>query len=245
MILRKYTVTCILVILGFMLLTTGCSIKHNNIEIGELRTESETVELDRAHSVDTEIMMGAGKLTVSGGAKKLLKAGFIYNAAKLKPEIDYNINGEKGNLVIKQPPVKYLNFSENIRYEWNLQLNDTVPMDLKVQLGAGESCLDLGGLSLNSLEINMGAGNTTVDLAGSWKNDLDVNIKSGVGQMTLKVPENTGVKIDAEKGIGQINAHGLKKNGSSYVNDAYGETDVNLHIDIKEGIGEINLELGE
>ena len=36
---------------------------------------------------------------------------------------------------------------------------------------------------------------------------------------------------------------GLKKVGDSYVNDAYGESDVTLNVDVKGGMGEINLEV--
>ncbi len=53
-----------------------------------------------------------------------------------------------------------------------------------------------------------------------------------------------GVRVDAKTGIGGINATGLKRDGSACVNDAYGESDVTLWIDIKGGVGEINLELG-
>ena len=31
--------------------------------------------------------------------------------------------------------------------------------------------------------------------------------------------------------------------GDSYVNQAYGESDVNLNVDVQGGIGEINLEV--
>ena len=39
------------------------------------------------------------------------------------------------------------------------------------------------------------------------------------------------------------NAKGLKKVGDSYVNDAYGESDVTLDVDVRGGVGEINLEV--
>lgn len=54
---------------------------------------------------------------------------------------------------------------------------------------------------------------------------------------------NIGVKAKAEGGLGKINAKGLKKVGDSYVNDAYGESDTNLSVDVKGGVGVINLKV--
>jgi hypothetical protein len=52
-----------------------------------------------------------------------------------------------------------------------------------------------------------------------------------------------GVKTKAEGGIGGIDAKGLKKVDGAYVNDAYGESDTNVSVDVKGGVGEINLKV--
>jgi hypothetical protein len=36
---------------------------------------------------------------------------------------------------------------------------------------------------------------------------------------------------------------GLEKKGDSYVNDAYGDSDVTLDVDVQGGVGEINLKV--
>jgi hypothetical protein len=57
------------------------------------------------------------------------------------------------------------------------------------------------------------------------------------------LPSEIGVKAKAEGGLGKINAKGLKKVDGSYVNDAYGESDVNISVDVKGGVEEINLKV--
>jgi hypothetical protein len=110
-------------------------------------------------------------------------------------------------------------------------------------MGAGESDLDLDSLTLTGVDLKMGAGKTTVDLTGDYAKGFDATIEGGVGQATVLLPSEIGVKAKAEGGLGGINAKGLKKVGDSYVNDAYGESDVNLSVHVKGGIGEINLEV--
>jgi len=71
----------------------------------------------------------------------------------------------------------------------------------------------------------------------------NATIEGGVGQATVLLPSEIGVKAKAEGGLGGINAKGLKKVGGAYVNDAYGESDTNLTVDVKGGVGEINLKV--
>jgi predicted membrane protein len=122
-------------------------------------------------------------------------------------------------------------------------MNDELPTDFVVQLGAGESALDLDSLTLTGVDLQMGAGKTTVDLTGDYAKGFDASIEGGVGQATVLLPSKVGVKAKAAGGLGGINAKGLKKVGDSYVNDAYGESDTNVSVDVKGGVGEINLKV--
>jgi len=58
----------------------------------------------------------------------------------------------------------------------------------------------------------------------------------------LLQPSSCPFKAKAQGGLGKINAEGLERVGDSYVNGAYGESDVTLNVDVQGGVGEINLE---
>jgi hypothetical protein len=209
---------------------------------GNLRTESESIELGAAKSAQVEIKIGVGELRVNGGAKKLLEADFLYNIARWKPQVTYGVSGNQAKLVVKQPG-NTGNPWGNVRNEWNLRLSDDVPLDLRVELGVGKSRLEIGSLSLTGLNIQTGVGEVLVDLTGDWKKDLDARIEGGIGELTLRLPNHIGLRIEAEKGIGSIRATGLKKEDNVYVNNAFGKSEVTLRLRIQAGIGEINLEL--
>ena len=51
------------------------------------------------------------------------------------------------------------------------------------------------------------------------------------------------MRARAEGGLGKINTEGLTKEGNAYVNEAYGDTDVTLNVDVEGGVGEINLKV--
>jgi hypothetical protein len=54
-----------------------------------------------------------------------------------------------------------------------------------------------------------------------------------------------GVTVNAKGGLGKVEANGLKANGNTYTNDAYGNSPVTLTIDVSVGIGNIILEPGQ
>ena len=56
-------------------------------------------------------------------------------------------------------------------------------------------------------------------------------------------PSDCPFKTKAQGGLGKINAEGLQRVGDSYVNGAYGDSDVTLNLDVRGGVGEINLEV--
>lgn len=247
--------------------TIACGQASPPARVGELRTGSESVDLGAAESVRVEVNMAAGELTLSGGAGKLLEADFTYNVDDLKPEVEYT----NGRLVVSTPDAAIsagsLRDLADYRYEWDLRLNDDVPMEMKVNVAAGSADLELGSLSLTALDIETGAsdvnvdlsgssslrrlgidaglGRTTVDLSGDWQDDLDAKISSGVGEMTLLLPRDVCVRVDAEGGLGDVETHGLTKDGNAYVNDACGVSGTTLRIDISTGLGTIRLEVEE
>jgi hypothetical protein len=211
--------------------------------IGEMERESQSIDLENAQSVRAELRMGAGELNVTGGADALMEADFAYNVADWEPEVDYEVSGDTGELIVEQGSGEDLPLGGEARNEWDLRFNDDVPIDLSVQMGAGESDLDLDSLTLSGLDLQMGAGETTVDLTGSYERDIAATIEGGVGEATVQLPSEIGVRVNAEGGLGQINAEGLQREGDAYVNDAYGDSDVTLDVDVRGGVGQINLEV--
>jgi hypothetical protein len=264
-VMRKaFSVTvCILPCLIVGAFLFGCG---EMVETGELRKETKSVELGGAERVRAEIELGVGTLRAGGGARNLLDADFVYNVPAWEPEVRYVVADGVGRLSVKQTAGVGSRLGKGVRCEWDIRLKDDVPMELAIQLGAGESRLDLGSLNLEdlmitigagevevgltgrprvgSLEVKTGAGDTTIDLTGDWKESLDAKIVGGVGRTTVRLPDNVGVRVHADKGIGKVSASGLMREDDSYVNRAYGDSGITLEISVKSGIGAIVLEAG-
>ena len=208
--------------------------------VREPETKVQKVELGEADSVEVDIRMGAGELKLEGGATALMEGTFRYNVKRWTPEVDYQVFNKKGRLLIQQKKRHGVHFgrTKNI---WDVRLNNTIPMDMKVNLGAGSSDLNLQNFSIKRLEIDMGVGELTLDLSGERKEDLAVKIDGGIGSGTVYLPENIGVRAEIEGGIGSVHAPGFHKDGHVYTNDAYGKEGASIDLRIEAGIGSIEL----
>jgi hypothetical protein len=244
--MARYVVVVLLIVMmaGTAVFAGACGTQRGGTQqVGEMQRQSQSVDLENAQSVRANLKMGAGELNLTGGADRLMEADFSFNVANWKPKVSYDVSGDTGELVVKQGSGGGVNLGGDARNEWDIRFNDEVPTDLVVQMGAGESDLDLDSLTLTGLDLQMGAGKTTVDLTGDYAQDVEASIQGGVGEATVLLPSEVGVRAKAEGGLGKINAKGLQKEGNSYVNDAYGDSAVTLDVDVQGGIGEINLEV--
>jgi hypothetical protein len=213
---------------------------HGRTWGGEVH-DTQAVELQGAKSVDMNFDIPAGELTLSGGSSHLMDADFRHYREQGKPTVDYSVSGERGLLRVAQDQNQWHTHFGTEDNEWNMRVNNDVPVDLRVQMGAGHTELRLNGVNMKSLEVHMGAGQLDLDLTGERKINFEGTIEGGVGQATVRLPKGVGVHVDATGGIGSVDAGELKRDGGAYVNEAYGKTPTTIDLTIHGGVGQIRL----
>ena len=200
---------------------------------------TKIVEPQRAKSARAKLEMSAGQLTINGGSANLLEADFSFSDSYDEPRVEYSVAEAVGQLAVSQDSRSvHIGHSEN---DWSLHFSKDIPLELKIDMGAGQGNLHLRDVPLTRLDLNIGAGQVDVDLTGDRKTDLTADIEGGVGQANIRLPKNVGVIVHASGGIGSIDAHGLKHEDGTYTNDAYGKTPVTIRLKVEGGIGEIVL----
>jgi len=200
----------------------------------------EKIDKKDAKSVRMSVKMPAGDLTMSGGADALLSADFSFGSSWSEPKIEYSVEAGAGELNIEQGGGGTL--VTNSDNTWNLKVNDSIPLDLRVDVGAGRGVFRFAKVDLTRLELNIGAGQADVDLSGERAKDLEAEIQGGVGEATIRLPKDVGVVATVHGGLGTIDTHGLKEEDGQYVNAAYGKSPATIHLSVNGGIGTIRLQ---
>src|SRR5215213_10621006 len=159
----------IVMMAAMVVLAGACSTQGGGTQqVGKMQHDSKSVDPKNADSARAQLKMGAGELNLTGGADQLMEADFSYNVPDWKPKVSYDVSGKKGELVVEQGSANGGDLSGGARNEWDISMNDEVPTDLVIRLGAGESNLDLDSLTLTGVDVRMGAGKSTVDLTGDY-----------------------------------------------------------------------------
>jgi len=111
----------------------GCGLLTTTVN--DVRTESQSVNLDSATSANIEIEFPAGELKVQSGTNNLMDASFRYNVRDWQPRVQYSENGTQGVLRVSQPGNGRVPVGGRLINEWEIQLNENIPMDLLIRTG--------------------------------------------------------------------------------------------------------------
>lgn len=117
------------------------------------------------------------------------------------------------------------------------------PMD-HITLDTGASKIEvvgMGNVSPEKARIQGGVGDIALDLTGNWTRSSDITIRAGAGALRLTLPSDVGVEVETRGGLTNIEAYDLRQMGSTYTNDAFGSTEVALHVSITAGVGNLRL----
>jgi len=222
-----------------MLIWHGRGFSHRQGGMFGTKHTTKIVEPQRAKSAHAKLEMSAGQLTINGGSANLLEADFNYSDSYDEPRVEYTVAEGVGQLTVSQDSRSvHIGHSEN---DWSLHFSKDLPLELKIDMGAGQGNLHLRDVPLTRLDLSIGAGQVDVDLTGDRKTDLTANIEGGVGQANIRLPKNVGVIVHASGGIGSVESHGLKHEDDTYTNDAYGKTPATIRLKVEGGIGQIVL----
>ena len=217
--------------------------------------------------IKAEIEMVIGSINLScKDISHLVQVECVFYNEIWEPKFEYNVSDNTGKLHISnRDAVTDNNYDDDDQSKWNLVINDAIPIELNIYLGAGDANIDLEACNIKKLDYEMKAGacemnlkNTsvpllnvnaivgeaTIDLSGRWKNDLNAIIKGGVGDLTLILPEDYSIELRISGVIGEIEARGFNKKGKYYYRNSDNNKET-LYFDIQGGIGNVLIQLAD
>ena len=203
---------------------------------GPLTREHQAVERGAAMRARVDVNMTAGDLSVQAGAVQLFEGDFEFNVPALKPTVAYAVDGGTGVLTVSQGSA-----SGNYQNNWHLNLDEATPIELHVNLGAGDAKLTLGRLNLQSVAIGLGAGDLVLDLRGMPASSYPVSVNAGAGDTTIQVPASAGISVRTLGLIGDATVNGLEKRDDRWINPRATASPVHIDIRVQHAIGDLTL----
>lgn len=121
---------------------------------------------------------------------------------------------------------------------WELGLSPAPSLKLWINMGAGQTDLDLDGLNLSGLEVDNGLGFTRAILPA--EGSYQAKISQALGGATIVVPEGLAVRITAETGLAGRDLPGdlIRESDNVYRSPDYASAShrVDLTVDVAMGL---------
>lgn len=219
---------------------SGCAGGGRTVDVIDMQTDSFSVPADGSDNASIEINLGVGELRIEGGATDLCSGEFRYNVVEWKPIVENRTEG--GNTVVKitQPGLGHRTIGSKARSSWTLAISDEIPMELRIDIGVGESHISISDAMVQRINLDTGVGAVVIDVT-EVRQDLAIDVDSGVGSVTIHVPGDIGVHVKCDLGIGSVEHSGLTRTTNGYVNAAYGQSASEISIRVDSGVGDVHI----
>lgn len=193
----------------------------------DMRTVSQSRSISGQEALDVEVTYGAGILSLGPAEGGVLYAlDLRYDDDQFEPltsfsgtRLEVGVEGRGRNIDLDDDDDGRL----------DLKLAPGLPMDLRVEFGAGRATLDLGGLALRDLDMETGASESRIDVSRPnpqvlRRAEFDVgaadfeatrlanlnleqlDVTAGVGKVALDFSGNLrrDVEVNVEMGLGAL-----------------------------------------
>jgi hypothetical protein len=200
-------------------------------------------QTDGIRSVDARITYVAGELEVGAAEQGLLyDIGLRYDAARLRPERSWTVDGTAGRLDLRFESVgdsdAEWDFDDDEFGSLRLGLSREVPASLRLEVGAAEATLELGGIPLTGLIYRTGASRTEISFESPNPGRMDrMDLAAGAAEFEVSGLGNAGFEaLEFEGAVGDVT---LDFTGE-WTRDAVAEVSVglgSLHLILPADVG--------
>jgi hypothetical protein len=228
-------VILILIILAGSLWLFGVSAQGNLVQ-GEAIQQS----LEGATRAEVKIEPGAGDIQIAAtDLAGVLIEGSVPSGSNQRIESSYTVSDGVGNYLLRDSgSTSYFPGANPGRLAWNLNLTDAIPLELTLNLGAGNLDADLGRLDLDSLVVNTAVGSTSVTLPA--QDELVVDIEGAIGQIVVTVPEGVGVRVSADTALVSVQMPpGFVRQEDVYQSQDYQSASQQVDVTVNLAIGSL------
>ncbi len=203
------------------------------------KAQSLSIPLESARSARIKLDHGAGRLNIQAGAAstELLNGSF-------GAEVENSTRFEADQMQVKlRNSQQFWAWYPGESLDWDIRLNDTIPLSLKIDSGASSSTLDLTNLKVVDLDIDTGASSTQISLPANAGNTR-VDIDSGAASLNLSIPTGVAARIRVKSGIASVNVDSIRfprLEAGIYQSADYATAANRADITIDTGVGSVEI----
>ncbi len=198
--------------------------------------------LDGATEADVRLSPSVARISLSAlEDSALLADGRISVGNREALEREYEVEDGVAKLTLESAQVGSVNLGGFPGlFLWDLQINAETALDLDVDMGVGQSSIDLSGMIVTDVTIDVGVGQTTITLPEEAS--LDVRVSKGVGVIVIIIPDGVEARVRFDTGVVVRSVPSdFDRSGDSYYSSGYDDAEYRVDLDIDLGVGVVSV----
>jgi predicted membrane protein len=207
-------------------------------------TVTETInqpvgEITRA-TIDLNIGFASVAVKALGEDTTDLMRGTFRHAEGIQIGKVFNTLENEGRLTLREERINFFTAGMT-EARWDIALNSTIPLTLRLDGGLGRADLDLSVLTMSALEVNAGIGR--VHITTPQRGKMTMRLDGGVGDVHVTIPEGVAARVQVDRGIGTVRVTETRfpKTGNVYQSTNWERAEHQITIQISGGIGTVEV----
>jgi hypothetical protein len=209
-------------------------------------TETLAHSLQDAGSGQVTLRLGAGAVNVGtlADSPNFVEGKIEYAEQSRQAEQSFTVRNGRAEFDLRSHQENSLwTPGTNSGETWQLRFTPRVPLEMRMEIGAGSVKADLSGLQVTRLDLNVGVGSATVTLP-AVEGTASAYLKLAIGEVTVRVPSGVGVKISTSRLLSSLHVDESRfsRSGDSWVSNNYATSTSKLDVRIDNVLGSINIQ---
>ena len=199
--------------------------------------ETRTIELQGARSASLRLNYGAGRMKLGGGATG---NNFLTGTFAGSVEQKVKLEGDTLKVRLEMGPFPSFLLGGSVGSEWDIQLNQDIPISMRVETGATQSDIDLRTLRVTDMKLSTGASRTELKLPEN-AGLTNVNVEIGAASLDIFVPQGVAGRIRTEHGVASIEVDTARfpYNNGIYESRDFSSAQNKVDVVIQAGVGRV------
>ena len=202
--------------------------------------EIASIALNGANQSRIQINHGAGRININSGTNR--ENLLTYSSVGT---IQHYTSYDGNNLDVRLSPTSnilpFVGLGEG--FNWDLRLNNEIPIILIIETGACNTYLNLIDLKITELKLSTGASKSTIILPSTIQKS-NVLINAGVASLDIHIPKNIKARIRIKEGLTSLSIdknHFVRSGVDTYHSIDFNKGEYQTDIKIESGVGSITI----
>ena len=196
------------------------------------------IPLEPAGDAEVMVTFGGGHLRIGTAAPGMLVDGTFAGGVR----VERGGGAGRARLAPPTPPSGWALNREP--YTWTMGVTGEVPLRLRVESGAADAELDLGGLRLAELRLRTGASETRVALPAA-AGHTRVDAEGGAAAIRFRVPDGVAARIRSSMALGSsdVDTARFPRNaeGNAWESPDFATAANRVEIEVRGGVGSVSV----